>query len=251
LHQLIEDYNKWLRDRTALKQLDEGWVEITTPYLDRHNDYLQVYARRDGDKIVLTDDGYIISDLRLSGCELDTYKRQEILSSALNGFGVDQDGDALIVRASADTFPLRKHSLVQAMLAVNDMFYLSAPSIRSLFLEDVGNWLDEEEIRYVEKSGLAGRSGITHVFDFVIPKSKAQPMRLIKTINRPDRSKAEAAVFAWIDTMEVRAPGTKGYAMLNDSDEAPPQAALEVLSEYELRPVLWSQRSQLREELAA
>ncbi len=38
---------------------------------------------------------------------------------------------ALEIRASAENFPLRKHSLVQAILAVNDMFYLSMPVVAS------------------------------------------------------------------------------------------------------------------------
>ena len=42
---LIESYFKWLKDKTIVKQLSDNWTEITTPYLDRHNDYLQIYAK--------------------------------------------------------------------------------------------------------------------------------------------------------------------------------------------------------------
>ena len=41
----IDDYVRWLRDKTTLREIKE-WVEITTPYLDRHNDYIQIYAKR-------------------------------------------------------------------------------------------------------------------------------------------------------------------------------------------------------------
>jgi hypothetical protein len=44
----------------------------------------------------------------------------------LSGFGVKLRDEALEVQSTADTFPLKKHSLVQAMLAVNDLFYLAA-----------------------------------------------------------------------------------------------------------------------------
>ena len=46
----------WLRDNTILRQM-EDWVEITTPYVDRHNDRLQIYAKRQQEGYVLTDDG--------------------------------------------------------------------------------------------------------------------------------------------------------------------------------------------------
>jgi len=41
---LLDKYLQWLKDKTVLRQVND-WVEITTPYLDRHNDYLQMYAR--------------------------------------------------------------------------------------------------------------------------------------------------------------------------------------------------------------
>jgi hypothetical protein len=101
------------------------WVEITTPYLDRHNDALQIYVRAENGGYVLTDDGYTIHDLQASGCNL-TGKRQDLLKMTLSGFGVKLRDEALEVQSTADTFPLKKHSLVQAMLAVNDLFYLAA-----------------------------------------------------------------------------------------------------------------------------
>ena len=57
---LLDQYQAWLRDNTVLRELDD-WVEITTPYLDRHNDYLQLYVARDGAGWMLSDDGFIIS----------------------------------------------------------------------------------------------------------------------------------------------------------------------------------------------
>lgn len=35
---LLDQYWAWLRDKTTLRQIND-WVEITTPYLDRHNDH--------------------------------------------------------------------------------------------------------------------------------------------------------------------------------------------------------------------
>jgi len=59
---LIRNYYDWLKAKTAWREIN-GWVEITTPYLDRHNDYIQIYLRRQGNEWVLTDDGYKIADL--------------------------------------------------------------------------------------------------------------------------------------------------------------------------------------------
>jgi hypothetical protein len=125
---LVDAYHAWLKDKTVLKQIDD-WVEITTPYLDRHNDYIQIYARRDDGGVLLTDDGYTLEDLRDSGCKLDSPKRQALLRQTLNGFGVQLSGERIEVHATPENFALRKHNLVQAMLAVGDMFYLAVPPI--------------------------------------------------------------------------------------------------------------------------
>lgn len=250
IRRLLDQYAAWLRDKTALRQVQD-WVEITTPYLDRHNDYLQIYAKRSNGGYVLTDDGSTIGDLEGSGCKLETPKRQDLLRMTLNGFGVQLEGPALQVHASPENFALRKHNLVQAMLAVNDMFYLAVPMVASLFYEDVVAWLDLHEVRYTPKVKFTGKTGYDHLFDFVIPKSRRQPERIVQTINRPNRDTAQALVLSWIDTREVRPPDSRAYALLNDSEQPTSAAVLDALRNYEVRPVPWSQREEVREELAA
>lgn len=250
VQKLLDQYLAWLKDKTTLRQVKD-WIEITTPYLDRHNDYLQIYAKRDNNGFFLTDDGYIIGDLRRSGCDLESKKRKDLLTLTLNGFGVKLVGDELIVHASSDNFALRKHNIVQAMLAVNDLFYLAVPMVASLFLEDVTSWLDLHEIRYTPKVKFTGKSGYDHLFDFVIPASKRQPERILQAINRPSRDTAQAVAFSWIDTKEVRPPNSRAYAFLNDSEHAPSVSVLDALRNYDVHPVLWSAREKVKGELAA
>lgn len=250
IQRLLDDYIAWLKDKTILRQIDD-WVEITAPYLDRHNDYVQIYAKREESGFILTDDGYTIDDLEQSGCKLETPKRQDLLRMTLNGFGVQLQGNALTVHASQNNFALRKHNLVQAMLAVNDMFYLAVPMVASLFYEDVVEWLDLHEVRYTPKIKFTGRSGYDHLFDFVIPKSRRQPERILQTINRPSRDTAQAVAFSWVDTKEVRPPDSRAYAFLNDSESPVSPGVLDALLSYDVRPIPWSSRENVREELVA
>ncbi|MEW6263876.1 MAG: DUF1829 domain-containing protein [Thermodesulfobacteriota bacterium] len=250
VQKLLDQYLAWLKDKTILRQI-EDWVEITTPYLDRHNDYIQIYARKENSGYILTDDGYTIDDLEQSGCKLQSPKRQSLLNMTLNGFGVQIHDGALEVHASPENFALRKHNLVQAILAVNDMFFLAVPMVASLFYEDVVSWLDLHEIRYTPKVKFTGKSGYDHLFDFVIPKSRRQPERILQAINRPNRDTAQALAFAWIDTREVRPPDSKAYALLNDSELAVPIPVLEAMRNYDVRAILWSRREDFREDLAA
>jgi len=169
----------------------------------------------------------------------------------LNGFGVQLREGALEVHASPDNFALRKHNLVQAILAVNDLFYLAVPMVASLFYEDVVAWLDLHDVRYTPRVKFTGKTGYDHLFDFVVPKSRQQPERILQAINRPNRNTAQAVAFSWIDTKEVRAPDSRVYAILNDSDQPVSTAVLDALRSYDVRPVPWSRREDVREELAA
>lgn len=250
IRSLLDDYVRWLEAQITLAERGE-WVEITTPFLDRHNDHIQLYARRENGAYLLSDGSATLQDLELSGCALDTPKRRDLLKTTLNGFGVKLDGDALLVRAAPREFAARKHALVQAVLAVNDLFYLSQPTVASFFLEDVAQWLDLHDVRYVPGVKLPGITGYDHIFDFAIPRSRQQPERILKAINYPSRDAAQALILAWHDTREARPSASVAYAILNDTEVTPPARVLDALSSYSIRSIPWSRREEYLAELAA
>ena len=251
IRQLLDKYAQWVRDKSVLRELGDEYVEITTPYLDRHNDYTQIYVRRENGAFILTDGGETIDDLRSSGCDLETKKRKDLLTATLNGFGIQRDGDALIVKANAQNFSLRKHNLIQAILAVNDLFFLAVPVVASLFLEDVTSWLELHDIRYTPNVKFTGKSGYDHTFDFVVPASRRAPERLLRAVSKPGRDIAEAMAFSWVDTKEIRPPTSRFYAILNDEERAPSSSIVDALRNYEIVPVVWSEREVVRETLVA
>ena len=250
IQRLLNGYFQWLNESISLREIDE-WVEITTPFLDRHNDYLQIYVRKDNGGYILTDDGYILEDLKMSGCKIDTEKRQALLSTTLKGFGVQNERGILTIKTTEKSFSQKKHNILQAMLSVNDLFYLSEPLVASLFYEDVVAWLDATEIRYSPKVKFTGKSGYDHLFDFVVPKSRQEPERILQTINNPNRTQAEMLSFSWIDTKDVRAPDSKAYAILNDKERRIPEEVPTALENYGVLPLMWSKREQYIPELIA
>jgi hypothetical protein len=247
---LLDNYISWLREKTTLRQVND-WVEITTPYLDRHNDQLQIYAKGFDSGYLLSDDGYIIEDLEQSGCRLETQKRQALLKMTLNGFGVQLTDKRLEIKASSENFALRKHNLLQAMLAVNDLFYMAEPVVSNLFFEDVVSWLDLNEIRYTPKVKFTGKTGYDHLFDFVIPKSRSKPERIIKAITHPSKDTAESLVLACLDTREIRPAESIAYALLNDTERVVPIDVMEALKNYSVNAVPWSKRDSVMSEFAA
>lgn len=251
IQHLVDEYTKWLKDKTVLKVVDKDWVKIVTPHLDRHNDCLQLYIRKNGSGYLLTDDGYIINDLLNTGCALDTPKRQELLRLTLAGFGVQLANEELLIKTTRENFSLKKHNIIQAMLAVNDLFYLASPMVASLFFEDVTGWLDLAEVRYSPKIKFTGKTGYDHMFDFVIPKSRREPERIIQTLNSPKKDSAEALVFKWLDTRETRPPESRLYAFLNNTNINVSESVMVALRNYDAEPILWTDRENIREQLVA
>ncbi|MBI4669490.1 MAG: DUF1829 domain-containing protein [Elusimicrobia bacterium] len=239
--QLVEEYVGWLRKGLSVEKLEEA-CELTTPFLDRHNDHLQIYAvKRDG-KIMLSDDGYVLSDLRTSGLDLNTPKREAVLDAVLNGFGVRTDGRQILVEASQRNLGQRLHALVQAMLAVNDMFVMAQPRVAGFFWEDVKAFLDQHQIRYSPRVKISGRSGFDHAIDFLIPKSPTRPERFIQAINAPNKNTIGTYLFALGDTRNARGNGSEAYAFLNDHEREVGGDVIEALEAYQVKPALWSKR---------
>lgn len=250
VEQLVDDYYAWLRGRVSIADVN-GSYEITTPFLDRHNDRLQIYAEQEGDGFRLSDDSYIIGDLASSGCPVDTPHRKRLLDAVTRGFGVSLEGDELVVHATEKDFARKKHLLIQAMLAVNDMFMTSKKQVANLFIEDVKTFLDANEIRYTPAVEFTGKSGLRHRFDYVIPKSKTRPERLIRAINNPSRNDTTSLLFAWTDTKEVRPENSTLYAVLNDEQREPSKDVATSLQRYGVSIIPWSQREQFVSALVA
>ena len=117
---LVSEYYRWLADRTILREHGET-VEINTPFLDRHHDGIQLFAKMDGGSIRLSDDGCTLCDLEQTGLDLSTDRRRVMLETILRVNGVSMDGDELYVIATAENFPERKRDLLDAIIRVSDM----------------------------------------------------------------------------------------------------------------------------------
>ena len=246
---LLRNYFTWLKENTSVDLIDNEWTEITTPYLDRHNDCLQIYVKKEESNILFTDDGYILDDLILSGCELDSPKRQAILETTLNGFGVTLNDNKLQLRTSVNNFPQKKNDFIQAMLATNDLFYLAKSATINFFYEDVVTWFDNNEIRYVPKVKFLGKTGFDNMFDFSIPKSKNAFERLVDTMVNPTKVNLSNLIFKWLDTKNVRPAESGLYVIINDNEKIKQSTIYEAFSSYGITTINWSEKEKYKDQL--
>ena len=246
---LVDAYISWLRSNVSAESLEQGVTELTTPFLDRHNDYLQVYVERQGDIYLLSDDGYILGELKSIGVESRGSRREQLLAELISGYGVTINGSELQTKASDSELGQRVHNMVQAMLSVDDMFVLAQPTVNNIFVEDVAKFFDDRDIRYTPRAKFSGKSGLDHLVDFVVPKSRKSPERIVSVVNTPRRDRVSNLLFAVNDTRAVRGLDTIYYALVNDARQGVSAEILRALDEYSVKAQLWSRRELLVDEL--
>jgi len=241
---LVDEYLRWLKEEFKVAEMQDS-CQISTPFLDRHNDAIEIYVEMADGSLRLTDDGYTIRDLRAGGMEFTTEKRKAHLDAVLNGFGVRRENDEIFVVGSVDDFPQKKHSLVQAILAVNDMFVMAEEHVLSLFKEDVTLFLEAHRIPAFSDFKLSGKSGFDHKFDFGLPKTTEKPQRVLQAINNLTKDNATSLAFAVADVRAIRADPIGALAMVNDTVRPPNEEHLSALRAYEIQPLLWSRRQEV------
>ena len=107
IQKLIDDYASWLKQEITFEKVGE-YYEITTPYLDNANDYLQIYVRQIENDIYFTDDSATIRNLKMEGFQF-TAARKKHLQRILNQYGVKLEGDELTCKAPVSSFAQKKH----------------------------------------------------------------------------------------------------------------------------------------------
>ena len=240
IQKLIDDYAAWLKREIKFEKVGE-YYEITTPYLDNGNDYLQIYVKQVGDDIFLTDDSATMHNLKMHGFQM-TSNRMLHLQRILYQYGVRLEGDELVSKASPKNFPQKKQLFIQAMMRIDDMFAVSKSRVKTFFLDDIQEFFQEKEIYYTDNVQFMGVSGFSHNYDFLIQRSKNMPERFCQALNNPNKSAAGNILFAWGDTKDARKNESQLIVILNDQNNMP-KGVQEAFMNYEAKVILWSERN--------
>lgn len=240
---IIDRYIKWIKENSLSNEIKKGVWKISTPFLDRHNDHLEIYAvSKEEDTFKLTDDGYTLSDLRLSGFELNSPKRREIFNITIKRLAVEfnEKTNEIYTITRIEDLGRNKHNLIQAMVTINDMFCLSQPTISTIFKEDVKEYFRKTKVRFIEDIRIMGKSGYEHNIDFAIPSDYQEPEKLIKTINHLNKESFKNLVFLFVDIQENRT-GIKKIVIFNDEINYT-KSSLGALKNYDIEAIPWSKK---------
>lgn len=258
IDELISQYYRWLKSRTELfTDPETGWTQISTPFTGLFNDAIEIYAKANNGRIILSDDGQTLHNLDLVGASATrSPRRKELLDKVLLNYGILLVKDTeLQVEATEKEFPQKKHNLLSAISEISDMFMLAKPTVASIFKEDVQIYLEEQDIVYTPQFIARGATGIEFTFDFHIAYRKKEIV--LKAFNRLNTFNLPHFLFAWEDIKDAREKLTEktiaGLAVINDAEKPVKEELLEAIRYKQAEYFLWSQRHQpeTRQKLAA
>jgi hypothetical protein len=242
----IKEYYDWMMDNTFIKQdSDTGWYAISTPFQGLFNDNIEIFAKREKDTIILSDDGVTMSNLKMLGVDISrSPKRKEIIDVVLRNYGISIKEEELYAETTDAGFSQTKHGLISAISEISDMEYMAKHTIASMFKEDVGSFLDEQDIIYTPQFIIKGSTGLEFCFDYLIAGKKTE--LVIKPFNSLTQGMVERFLFSWTDIKDARQIASKkellGLAVINDSINEPKPELIEALKSKNAKVMLWSKR---------
>jgi len=239
IQSLINEYAAWLKSEITFEKVGE-YYEITTPYMDNANDYLQIYVRQDGNDIYFTDDCATIHGLEMCGFQF-TPSRKAHLKKILHQFGVQLNGDELVAKVPVKGFAQKKHLFIQAILRIDDMFVASKSKVASFFLDDIQAFFDQNDIFFSDDVQFTGISGFAHNYDFLLQRTRTRPERLCQAVNNPNKSSMGSILFAWNDTKPARKKDSQLIVILNDQNIIA-RGVEEAFQNYDAKVIRWSER---------
>lgn len=191
-----DSYIKWLKDEIIVEQ-----DEIITPFLDFHNDHISIFCKQENDKIFLSDGGITYDNLDEIGLNMESQAKKSLINVCLSGYPVsfDEKTKEVFIIASFSQIASAKHSLIQAVMSLNDISLTGKYRLPNAFKKEVARVLDELDITYTKDKAVSGAFGnIYHKIDFILPRKNAKEI-FIKAINNPSKQALEAAFFEYAD----------------------------------------------------
>ncbi len=140
-----QDFRRRVSQEIRLEQEGVNRFRVLTPFMFEDGDHLAIVLKREGQDWVLSDEGHTYMHLTYDLDEKDLQRgtRAKIISNALDAFFVeDREGELRmpIKRAGAGN---GLYSFVQALLKITDVTYLSRERVRSTFMQDLREFLEQ------------------------------------------------------------------------------------------------------------
>lgn len=250
-NEIVDGYVNFLRGNLQVNELEGGWVAVETPFLNCFNDCIEVYVKKSGRNVLLTDGGETLQNLELLGVTFKRKsRRKNIFDNILRNYGVKLQGEELSVVAEFENLAQAKHRLLSAIIEVSDLYVLTPTksAAEKIFVDNVNEYFKENRIISTPQFTSKGITGLEMVFDFQIAGYETE--MLIDVFNNLQQNNASLFLFGWDDIKTAREQETgkkiTGMAIINDETSEVKPELLDALRNKNAEYIFWSERQNER-----
>lgn len=121
---LKEAYMNWVKEEYDFTDVSNGYVAISTPFINSMYDNIEISAKVDGNNILLTDLGQTVFDLESQGYLFNrkNSNNYKLLHRTINDFNVQiNDNDELFIYTTIQDLGNAKLRLLQTIMRLNDI----------------------------------------------------------------------------------------------------------------------------------
>lgn len=240
----VQNYLSWLKDSFVVKSCSNKHCHIITPFLREDHDHIEFFIEKQGNDIILTDDGTTFEYLFLSGIDINTPTRKQYIDSISKRTNtLFDDCEIKSYVDSLSNFGIVFNNFINAIVSVSNLTYTGIEKDKSTFRDDLKNYLYDKQVDF--KSLLfTGYSG-DYKFDFVIIKSKPIIIEPI-TSSSPSLGLniAKKTAFQWED---LRKTNDKfcGISLINDKEDIWTPEIMNILNKNSDKTISWSNRDEI------
>ena len=158
---ILKDFRRTVCEQVRVEPEGANRFRVFTPFMFNDGDHLAIVLKKNKDRWFLSDEGHTLMHLtyELDDKDLRGGGRQKIISNTISAFSVEEDDGELFIGIENERYGDALFSIIQAILRISDVSYLSRESVRTTFFDDVKGFIAEH---IPEKKVRMGWSEPTH-----------------------------------------------------------------------------------------
>jgi len=117
---------------------------VFTPFMFDDGDHLSILLKQEGDRIFLSDEGHTFMHVSYDEIDIERGTRSEIIDTVLSSYGINNIEGELKAYIKNDNYGDALYSFIQGLIKITDISYLTQERVRSTFLEDFKNLMEEK-----------------------------------------------------------------------------------------------------------
>lgn len=118
--QKIRRIYRLVQSRNFSQKAFGEYYEISVPFLDKNNDYIQFYVNFQDTEVMFTDGGETVNALKMDSSFCNERKQQKI-NTILQQNHVYLAEDEFVLSVAADKFVMGMHEFLQCMIEISNI----------------------------------------------------------------------------------------------------------------------------------